>query len=207
MNNMNIYENLELMPLDLQGWNGNSDVFKTLIEKTNPTQIIEVGSWKGQSAINMGNFIQSTNRSTKILCIDTWLGAIEFYTSMKDTTGRDLLLKNGYPQIYYQFLSNVVHNNLQDVIEPFPNTSMAGYWYCKYNKITADLIYIDASHEETDVYNDISNYYDLLNPKGIIFGDDFTNDWSGVKSAVNKFCSENNIACEILENNFWVIRK
>ena len=71
MNNMNIYENLELMPLDLQGWNGNSDVFKTLIEKTNPTQIIEVGSWKGQSAVN--KFCSENNIACEILETNFWV--------------------------------------------------------------------------------------------------------------------------------------
>lgn len=204
---MSIYENLNLLDVDMQGWNGNSKVFHQLIDETNPNIIIEVGTWKGQSAINMGNYVLSKKLNSKIYCIDTWLGAIEFWTNFKNTPGRDLILKNGYPQVYYQFLSNVVHNGLQDVIIPFPNTSSTGFKYLEYNKIKADLIYIDASHEEEDVYSDLKNYYKILNDGGIIFGDDFTENWIGVKNAVNKFTIENKIRYEILENNFWVIRK
>lgn len=205
--NENIYLNLELLPLDLGGWNGNSSVFENFIKETNPTTIIEVGSWKGQSAINMGNVIKKANMNTKIYCVDTWLGAIEFWTSGKSTSERNLKTKNGYPQIYYQFLSNVVHNNLQDIILPFPNTSENGYRYFSYNNIKAQLIYIDASHEEDDVYRDLNNFYELLDDGGIMFGDDYQKEWPGVINSVNRFVKEKNTSVEIINNNFWKIKK
>ena len=45
---------------------------------------------------------------------------------MKDTPERNLLNKNGYPQVYFQFLSNVIHNECEDIITPIPNTSVNG---------------------------------------------------------------------------------
>jgi hypothetical protein len=202
-----IYNGLKLLPLDLNGWNGNNPVFRELITETQPTTIIEVGTWKGQSAINMGNIVKQLNLKTKIHCVDTWLGAIEFWTNGKDTSDRRLLQLNGYPQIYYQFLSNVVHSNLQDVILPFPNTSENGYRYFKYNNITSKMIYIDASHEEDDVYKDLNNYYELLENNGILFGDDYQKDWPGVINSVDRFVKENNLSLEIRYNNFWIIKK
>lgn len=202
-----IYDNLELLPIDVSGWNGNSPAFKKLIEQVKPSVIIEVGTWKGQSTINMGKIIKELNLDSKIYCVDTWLGAIEFWTNLSETGERNIKQKNGYPQIYYQFLSNVVHSNLQDIILPIPNTSENGFRYLEYNKITSSLIYIDASHEEDDVYRDLVNYYKILNDGGIMFGDDYQRDWPGVINSVNKFTEENEIKLEILENNFWVIKK
>lgn len=201
-----IYDNLELLPEDLQGWNGDSKVFKNLIDNTNPKVIIEVGTWKGLSAITMAEHIKHTNKSTKIYCVDTWLGAVEFWSSHKSTPERDLLLKNGYPNIYYQFLSNVVHRKVEDIIIPFPNTSHIGYLYFKHQNIRADMIYIDASHEEFDVYYDIKRYMNILNINGVIFGDDYKH-WEGVKKAVDKYAYENDLDVELLENNFWVLKK
>jgi predicted O-methyltransferase YrrM len=200
-----IYKNLELLPEDLQGWNGNDKIFNDLIDHLKPERIIEVGSWKGQSSINMGKIVNQLNLNTKIHCVDTWLGAVEFWTTYNNEE-RDLILKNGYPQIYYQFLSNVVHNDLQNIISPFPNTSENGYRYYKHNKITAKLIYIDASHEEEDVYKDITNYYELLEPGGVMFGDDYIS-WVGVKKAVDRFTKENNIELDIRNEWYWVINK
>lgn len=202
-----IYDNLKLLPLDLMGWNGNRPIFKELIEKTKPTTIIEVGSWLGLSAITMGKSVKELGLNTTIHCVDTWLGAIEFWTTGKNTYDRDLKTVNGYPQVYYQFLSNVVHNNLQDIILPFPNTSENGYRYFQYNNISAQMIYIDASHEEEDVYKDLNNYYELLENNGIIFGDDYQKDWQGVINSVDRFSKEKNIELEIIENNFWILKK
>lgn len=209
MNHINedIYSMFDLLPMDLHGWNGNNKIFKEFIEQIEPTTIIEVGTWKGLSAITMGNAVKKLKLNTKIYCVDTWLGAIEFWTTEKSTSERNLRNKNGYPQIYYQFLSNVVHNNLEDVILPFPNTSENGYRYFKYHNIKAQMIYIDASHEEDDVYRDLNNYYDLLENNGILFGDDYQKDWPGVINSVNKFAEEKNLPLEIISNNFWVLKK
>lgn len=199
-----IYENCEYMPEDTSGWNGNNDIFGKLIELVLPKLIIEVGSWKGQSAITMAEYIKNQSYNTKIICVDTWLGSLEFWGDLADTPERNLNLKNGYPQIYYQFINNVKHHNVQDVILPFPNTSYIAYQYFLNKNITADLIYIDASHDELSVYNDLTNYYQILNKDGIIFGDDY-NNWSGVKLAVDKFTSENHLVLKIEDDNYWII--
>jgi len=203
--NSNIYDNLELLPLDMQGWNGNSNVFKKLIDEIKPKTIIEVGSWKGLSSINMATHIKHNNLNCKIYCVDTWLGALEFWDDLNDTPERNLLLKNGYPQIYYQFLSNVIHNKVEDYIIPFPTTSTIGSKYFLKNNIKSDLIYIDASHDEEDVYTDLINYYKIINKEGILFGDDY-NAWIGVKTAVEKFTKNFGLNFEILEDNFWLIK-
>ena len=202
----NIYEHLKLLPIDLQGWNGTSDIFNTLIEQTKPSVIIEVGSWKGQSAITMANCIKAHNLQTRIYCVDTWLGALEFWDDLNDTPERDLKLKNGYPQIYYQFLSNIVHSNVQDIILPFPTTSTIGFRYFQKKGITPQLVYIDASHDKEDVYIDIRNYYSILSSGGILFGDDYI-AWPGVSEAVQQFSSETGVSFNVLQNNFWTITK
>ncbi len=201
-----IYNNLELLPLDLQGWHGTSPVFEELINKTKPSLIIEVGTWKGQSAINMAKIIKKLGLSTKIYCVDTWLGALEFWDWDAGTQERNLLQKNGYPQIYYQFISNVVHNNVQDIILPFPNTSLIAARFFLNRKINSELVYVDASHDAEDVYLDIANYYKILKNKGIIFGDDY--GMESVKIGVEKFCTENKINYKTHQNNhYWSICK
>lgn len=199
-----IYNNLELLPLDVQGWQGNFPIFKKLIVDLKPSIIIEVGTWKGQSALEMAKWVKRLDLDTKIYCIDTWLGALEFWEGDHGAE-RDLLQKNGYPQIYYQFISNVVHNNMQDIILPFPNTSLIAARFFSNKGINPELVYIDASHDAEDVYLDITYYYKLLKNNGIIFGDDY--GINSVKLGLEKFCNENNIKYEILYGNFWVITK
>ena len=63
----------------------------------------------------------------------------------------------------------------------------------KSKKIFADLIYIDGSHEYEDVYQDLKNYNPLLNPNGIIWGDDWHIHAHGVVAAVTQFAHENSL--------------
>lgn len=190
------------MPLDVSGWNSNSIIFNDIINKIKPEIIVEVGTWKGASAIHMANICKQNNLNTTIYCVDTWLGSAEFYTFLKNTPGRDLLTKNGYPQIYYQFLSNVVLSGHADRIIPITNTSDIGYKILDSMNIKADIIYIDASHDYDSVKNDIKNYLNLLKDDGIMFGDDYMS-WSGVKLAVDEILQDK----QIIENNFWLYDK
>jgi len=203
MNNLGhrIYEDVELLPIDIGGWNGNNGIFEDIITSVNPKTIIEVGTWKGQSAITMANCLRSKNINCKIYCVDTWLGATEFWTDLKDTKERDLMLKNGYPQIYNVFLSNVIQMGLTDYIIPVPNTSQNAARIFSYYKIKADICYIDASHEEEDVFNDIISYEKLITNNGVLFGDDY--GLPGVKKAVDRRFGHE---IKIENNNYWIWR-
>jgi cephalosporin hydroxylase len=64
---------------DLQGWGSARDIFTTLIDELTPALIIEVGSWKGGSAIHMGRLIKERRLDCRIVCIDTWLGSLEHW--------------------------------------------------------------------------------------------------------------------------------
>ena len=68
------------------------------------------------------------------------------------------------------------------------------------------MIYIDASHEEGHVFNDINNYWKLLKPGGVLFGDDFSHGWPGVVNDVIKFCNMHNIR-PIVKQVVWFIQK
>jgi hypothetical protein len=97
---------------------------------------------------------------------------------------KSLKLKNGYPTVYYQFLANVCHCGNQERIILFPQTSVIVARWFPLKGITAQLIYIDASHDFEDVYVDILQYYKCLDCNGILFGDDYES-WIGVKKAVD----------------------
>ncbi|HLD69612.1 MAG TPA: class I SAM-dependent methyltransferase [Candidatus Omnitrophota bacterium] len=176
-----------------------------MLETTHPELVIEVGTWKGASAIHMGKLIREKNWSTKIVCVDTWLGDTDFWLS--PTKKLSLKLTRGHPAIYDQFIFNVIQSGLTDLIIPFPQTaSNAARWF-QHHRIQADLIYLDAGHQEADVYSDLSHYYPLLRAGGIIFGDDYFPGSEGVVQAVNRFVSEIKEDFEIHEDQFWSIRK
>lgn len=209
--NNKIYENLDLLPLDLQGWNGDKPIFRELINEVKPTTIVEIGTWKGQSAINMGKICKELGLQTKIYCIDTWLGSLEFWHGLNDTKERDLMLKNGYPMVYFQFLSNVVHSGLQDVIIPVPLPSSIGVNLLNKLNIKSELIYIDGSHDYISVRSDIVSVYKLSSDNTVLFGDDYET-FPDVSEAVNdvKALYEQPLHLRTYnlqtKDNFWILR-
>lgn len=192
-------------PLDLHGWGHESTAFRELIQTRKPKLIVEVGTWKGASAIRMAEEVAAAGLDSQILCIDTWLGALEFWTAQDDPERyKSLRLQNGWPQVYYQFLANVCHKGHQQRIIPFPQTSATAALWLRYFGLKADLIYVDASHEEDDVYGDLLAYWEVLAPGAVLFGDDWS--WDGVRLAVQRFARENDLMIRFAADK-WVLDK
>ena len=137
----------------------------------------------------MLNICKTRGINTEIICVDTWLGSND--TLWLDPNYRgSLRLKNGYPSIFWQFVYNMIKTEMIDSVYPLPMTSTAAYYLLKRFGIKADLIYIDAGHEHDEVYTDLSLYYNLLRPGGVMVCDDYSSGWPGVVSAINEFVAE-----------------
>lgn len=181
---------LPVVPVDNQGFLGDTDCFRILIETIRPQVIIEVGSWKGHSAILMARNLDDLKlHSSRILCVDTWLGSLEHWE--KEAWRKELYLKHGYPSLYERFLSNVINSGFKDYIIPFPMTTATAAAFFAKRQIKADLIYIDAAHDYESVKNDMQNFYPLLSQDGIIFGDNFPYPPTG--NAIRDFAISKNL--------------
>jgi hypothetical protein len=165
------YEGLEVIEPDLQGWASTSPVFEEVISTIRPKTIIEVGTWKGGSAVHMASTCLKYYDDFEILCIDTFLGSEEHWTDQKGLLFKNI--KNGRPTIYEQFLSNVVHREYQNYITPLPVDSINGHEILTKLNIMADMIYIDAGHDYMSVRIDLGSYADHLRMGGYLIGDDW----------------------------------
>jgi hypothetical protein len=193
-------------PVDLQGWGSDDPNFAAVIGEVRPTLIIEMGSWKGGSAIHMAGLCKQLGLSTLILCVDTWLGATEhWYNKTSPDFFKSLNLRHGYPQIYFQFLANVVHAGLADRIIPLPMPSVCAARLLRMANVQADLVYVDASHDEVDVTIDLIHCYPLVRPGGTLFGDDYKHS-VGVTNAVNRFRAGDAAPVEA-RGRQWIIRR
>jgi hypothetical protein len=193
--------------LDLYGWGSEHPVFRKMIEAASPRLIVEVGTWKGASAIHMARCLKELGLHAQILCVDTWLGALEFWGDKEDPLRyRALRLKHGYPTVYYQFLANVVKTGFQDTIVPFPETSEIAVRWLRKRGVSPELIYIDGSHEEEDVFRDLCGYWQILAPGGVLFGDDYDEYWPSVRSAVRRFSQVIGLSTDE-EDGKWAFHK
>jgi hypothetical protein len=169
---------------DLQGWGGHQ-FLSTVIEELRPSLIIEVGVWKGRSAIGMADKLKELGLSTPIVCLDTWLGSQEhFQEQFRPAMNR----KAGWPRLYDQFIFNVIDTKHQDVIVPLPVSSLAGAQFLRKMKVRADLIHVDAGHSYLEARADIEAFWPLLADDGVAIFDDY-GSWEGVTRAVNEFAA------------------
>jgi predicted O-methyltransferase YrrM len=191
----------QLRPEDMQGWGSDHAVFRRVLSEVRPSLIVEVGSWKGASAIHMADLVKELGLPAEIVCIDTWLGNWQHWTRKSGPGSRDdLRLMNGFPMLYFQFLSNVVHRKADGIITPFPITSIAAVNLFRNYRLAPEVIYIDGDHEYESVILDLRAWLPLLAPGGVLIGDDF--GWPGVRRAAEEVVSEGKWAAEIDGNKF-----
>lgn len=179
------------------------EIFQKCIGRLNPSIIIEVGSFCGESAIHMAKLIKAQKRDCAILCVDTWSFGFDHFLGARDKINPHF----GRPDMYYRFMANVITNNCHDVILPFAIDSMNGARVIKWLGLVPNLIYVDASHEQGDVIRDYEAYWELLPAGGGMLVDDLTNWFPGVLYDWNLFTKLNNLTPALVEGEKALVIK
>ncbi|XP_074321562.1 uncharacterized protein LOC141658527 [Silene latifolia] len=173
-----------LEPKKVKGWGSYGAVFETLIIKTRPKTIIEIGTFLGASATHMAELAEKLGLETQILCVDDFRGWPGF------TEANYVPTVNGDVLLLHQFMQNVVSLNRTGSIIPVPFSTGSGLGkLCEWG-VLADLIEVDAGHDFHSAWSDINLGYKLLKkPGGVMFGHDYFNgnDNKGVRRAVDLF--------------------
>jgi hypothetical protein len=197
--------NLSALEVDLQGWNSKHPIFHKVFEASRARLVIEVGTWKGASLVHMHRVSRELGLSTQFISVDTWLGSnTEIW--LDAALRPSLLLKHGYPRMFYQFLRNMQHAEILDDVFPLPMTSTSAAHLLKRLGIQADAIYIDAGHHEEEVLLDLRLYSEVLRPGGILFGDDYHESWPGVMRAVDSFAAECGYTLQTSSPKFMMVK-
>lgn len=192
-----IYDGIEAMGVepDPQSWfSAGSTIFEELCAKHKAAgkldTVIEVGTHKGVSARKWAYGIDPTSQSGKVYCVDTWLQAADAYLNANNDW--KMVFKHGYPQTYFTFLMNVKAAGMEKQIIPIPLPSAEGAIVLKKHEIKAQIIYIDASHTFRAAYEDICDYWTMLESGGSMLVDDLS-IYPDVYAACLRFVAENNL--------------
>ena len=189
-----------LLPFNPHGWYSkeNAATIKMLLNRAHPTTVVELGSWLGKSTVHIA---QNLPEGAKVYAVDHWLGSTEHHSPNRKDVQKFL------PSLYEQFLSNVIHFNLTKKIIPSRMTTNEAAVKMRENAIVADMVYVDASHDEASVYQDLVNWFPLIKSGGILCGDDW--NWGEgfpVRKAVIRYAKEQKLPYHIA-GNVWVIIK
>ena len=138
------------------------------INSSKPLRILEIGTFEGKSACWMSDNILDHPES-KLFCVDTFQGG-EDHQVEGDPYQLDTL--------YSRCMENLKQSKNFDKI--FVVSERSDEFFAKYGSMSTnieddffDLIYIDGSHLEKDVYNDGLSGFKLLKKDGLIIFDDY----------------------------------
>jgi predicted O-methyltransferase YrrM len=180
------YDCVELLPFNPQGWYSNATPMEKLIKEKDPKVVIEVGSWLGLSTRHIA---RTMRKDGVVYAVDHWLGSPN-----EDNSSFDL------PNLYRQFLSNVIHENLTDKIIPI---RMSSYEASRTLDVKPDLIYLDATHDFYSVYEDLCNWFPFVQGHGVLCGDDYLWGYDlPVQRAVHLFAQLRNLTVHA-DGWFW----
>lgn len=203
--NRSFWDQVILLPFNDHGWFAieNQRELEQIITEHDPQVVVELGSWLGLSSRFIGS--QLTDGAL-LYCIDSWE---QYDVSWKGDENNPANWQpgnlNAYGRLdrsqFHQFLSNVKHAGLEDKIIP---VRMRTHEAASMLNMKIDLLYIDASHDEESVYQDIMDWYPKLAQDGVICGDDYIT-WPGVKLAVERAAKE--LGREVVTvGQFWRFR-
>ena len=85
-------------------------------------------------------------------------------------------------------------------------TSSAASHLLLHLGVRADLVSLDAGHQEAEVFLDLCYYFNLLRPGGALLGDDYIASWPGVVAAADGFAARRGLGLMPMAEKF-LIRK
>lgn len=152
------------------GWGAFIDFYRDAVREApqSGARFVEIGSFKGRSAVFMAVEIVNSGKTIFFDCVDPW------------TDGGPDLKHKGYKNLYAEFLRNTAP--VATIIKPVRLPSLEAVPL--YPDASLDLVLIDGSHVYEDVLADILAWSLKVKPGGVLAGDDY--GWPGVKRACDE---------------------
>jgi len=162
-----------------------------LVKAFSPRSILEIGvayGWHADSLLN-------ADKDVYYLGIDPYLDAYDsqdsFPRSVQELIG-GLNCQESLDRLY-----EVVNLKLQKSSRARLFRMKSDDFFAK-NEEKFELVFVDGNHKSSNCLSDIRNSWNLLEPGGILCGDDF--NWPSVANAVDQFSKEVQSNYFLLEN-------
>lgn len=200
-----IYDGIQSRPglaIDMLGWNSEGPLITALIPQLRPKVVFEVGAFNGRGTCHIGRLCRTHGIEAVIYAIDVWFGLVP--GGIGELPKSQIPVPWSNPTRYQQFLFNIKAHNFDHCVIPVCNFTRWGAKMLASWGVKADLIYIDAGHDEEFVYADLADYWPLLNEGGVMTGDDFSASYPGVKRALERFCAEQHTSY-VVDGGHWKI--
>ena len=146
---------------------GTKPHWDKLIPKILPTRVLEIGSYEGAATCYLIDKIAS-EKDLEIHCIDTWDGGIEHRIREYDMSAvENRFIKNT------QLAIEKAENNVSLNVHKGFSDKMLSKLFSNGKENYFDFIFVDGSHDATDVLLDATLSYRLCKLYGYIGFDDY----------------------------------
>lgn len=148
--------------ITIQGWltpNQERWLFETAYLLPDSSAIVEIGSFKGRSTCCLASACRGTQK--RVYAVDTFCGNDSDF---------------GYQDFFADFAGNMARVRLSKYVHPIRGKSpdAAKNW-----NIPIHMLFIDGSHEYSDVLADFELFFPHVVPGGIIAFHDVNEGWPG----------------------------
>jgi predicted O-methyltransferase YrrM len=169
----------------IPGWMDDGELEWLASRSTGRDLVVEFGAWCGRSSVALATAHQ-------VLSVDTWRGSPEHAEILAGGLDPwDEWAKNtaDYANIapFEVDLGDV--DGVDDLVGVVTDEGRA------------DMVFIDAAHDEASVRRDIITARRLLRPGGLLCGHDYSESWPGVKRAVDALVPDR----EVNETIWWAV--
>lgn len=93
--------------------------------------------------------------------------------------------RSGDPRIYDRFLHTIVQAGLTDTVMPLRLPSLTAARLVHVLGYIVDIVYLDSAHEAGETFMELSLWWEVLKPGGVMLGDDYA--WQSVRHDLDLF--------------------
>ena len=192
---------------DVPGWINDAQwIFKEVVENCKDgDKVVELGTYFGQSACYMGELIKNSGKDIKFDTFDTFE---QLEPSMRAGMQPKAIVDYRFHEGRHTApMSMIVQSHFEACgVDDYVNLIICDAFYSHhfYEDNSLMMFYNDGINEQNALYELMNNFWPKIKKGGIMAGDDINFD--DVKSAVNKFCKENDLKYEETPLS-WAIRK
>lgn len=154
-----------------QGWFHHGEKILDLVADLKPRITVELGTWRGASAIALARTVVPWNGL--IYCVDTFTGGVNggrvpHVPKMLTETGNNIGIAG-------------VANRIRLIVTT--TTDAASAW-----SLPVDFLYVDADHTKAGCAADLDAWWPHVRDGGLVAGDDYDNPmYPGVREAWDAF--------------------
>jgi hypothetical protein len=166
---------------NIPGWNHDIDPWAEWIAPRIPRggTYLEVGVFLGASLAKMGEL----RPDISLIAVDPWVEAPgPGWVGAKESIFADVITAHG--SLFLAFVDQM-RTHAPDVLRRTRVIQGTARTVKLLDQV--DMLFIDGAHDEMSVRDDLWNFAPLVRKGGIVSGHDYTLDFLGVVSAVNRY--------------------